>query len=246
MDKEQIKEHWPKITLLIIAIILLVFFGFQRKDNEINIEAPRQSSYDSNDLSEEAIKNQVGNILDVLMRIHYVSLIEKAPTSPDSVIIDELTESMNDLNKLKGLLFKTEELSKSGNEIISTTGLATKVTTLSLIQSYNSWIQYLRSVDINDVNLSEFQYQLALFQSSTHDAYLTLVEGAPLLPMITVEFAKEENQKNTINEDLKNYFLTKIDDLFDDILVDDDAFYQETKNRYAIAVLIRGYKEFFE
>jgi len=193
----------------------------------------------------EDIETQVDDTLDVLMRIHYVSTIDKPPSGPDSVILDQLQESMNDLNKLKGLVYKAETLSKSQNEIIATTGLVLHISVLELINAYSGWIEYLRKVDINNIDLAEFQYQLALFQTSTHDTYLKLVEGASLLPMITVQFAKEDGGENSINGDLRNHFIAKIDELFGDILIADDLYHKETKNRYAVAVLIKNYKNFF-
>lgn len=194
--------------------------------------------------NKESIEDQLDSTLDVLMRIHYVSLTDKQASSPESVIVDELTESLNDLNKLKGLTYKTEELSKSSNEVIATTGLVLKVSVLSLIKTYETWTQYLRGFDINNADIAEFQYQLALFQSSTHDTYLSLVENATLLPMVVVEFANTEGEENSIDKELKEYFLAKIDEKFSDILVDNDTFYAKTKNRYAIAVLVDGYKDF--
>jgi len=234
------KHKGISVIVLVFFIGLMVFF-FDKKP------AIQPSGQQDNVLSVPQVENietQVDDTLDVLMRIHYVSTTDKPLSGPDSVILDMLQESMNDLNKLKGLVYKTEILSKSQNEIIATTGLVLNVSVLELINAYSGWIEYLRKVDINNVGVSEFQYQLALFQTSTHDTYLKLVEGASLLPMITVQFAKEDGGKNSIDEDLKNHFVSKIDDLFGDILIADDLFHKETNSRYAIAVLIRNYNNF--
>jgi hypothetical protein len=240
MKEEYIK---PFVTLIAVVLIGSLVWVSNKEDST---EVLKSSASETSFISDDEVKDQLDSTLDVLMRIHNVSVTDKEITSPESIIIDELTESMNDLNKLKGLTYKTEQLLKSKNEVISGTGLVLDVSVKSLIKVYDSWIQYLRSVDINNIDVSEFQYQLALFQSSTHDVYLTLVEHASLLPMVTVIFAQNENEENTVNEDLKIHFLTKIDELFSDIFADDDQFYRETKNRYAIAILVRGYKEFYE
>jgi len=244
---EKIKEYKVIIIIvLVIAVIVIITSRNNNKSQEILKDTtPVESSVLVSNLSDEEIKTEMDNILDVLMRLHYVSVIDKTSGNPDSVIFDELQESMNDLNKLQGLLYKTEVISKSPNELLATTGKVLDVSTLLLIKSYTSWIEYLRRVDINNINISEFQYQMSLFQTSTHDTYLKLIEGASLLPMITVEFAKEEGGKNSVNEGLKSHFLNKIDELFKDILIDNETFYKKTKNRYAIAILISGYKDFF-
>src|SRR3989338_4271104 len=237
-----LQEHKGVSVIIFVVIIgAIVFF----LDEKPTTQSLGQQEKVLPVLQVEDIETQVDDTLDVLMRIHYVSTIDKPPSGPDSVILDQLQESMNDLNKLKGLVYKAETLSKSQNEIIATTGLVLNVSVLELINAYSGWIEYLRKVDINNVGVSEFQYQLALFQTSTHDTYLKLVEGASLLPMITVQFAKEDGGKNSIDEDLKNHFVSKIDDLFGDILIADDLFHKETNSRYAIAVLIRNYKNFF-
>ncbi|MEX2029298.1 MAG: hypothetical protein WD963_02340 [Candidatus Paceibacterota bacterium] len=248
--KNFLENNLSKVVLIALVILggyFLLNKNSDTKEPEVANVATEESSAPINSLSEDEIKTQLDSTLDVLMRLHYVSVVDKTSTNPESVIVDELTESMNDLNKLNGLVYKTETLSKSGNEIIATTGLVLNLSTIALIKSYDSWIQYLRGIDVNDgIDLAEFQYQLATFGTSTHDVYLTLIEGASLLPMITVEFATEEGGENLVNENLKNHFLAKIDQLFGDIFIDNDAFYKETGNRYAVAVLVKGYKDFFQ
>ena len=236
-----LQEHKGVSVIIFVLIIGAIVFFFGEKPTA-QLVGQQEESLPVPQV--ENIENQVDDTLDVLMRIHYVSTIDVQPSSPESVILDGLQESMNDLNKLKGLLYKTETLSKSQNEIIATTGLVLKVSVLELITAYGGWVEYLRKVDINNIDLSEFQYQLALFQTSTHDTYLKLIEGASLLPMIVVQFAEEDGGKNSINEDLRNHFVAKIDELFGDILIADDLYHKETKNRYAVAVLIRNYKDF--
>ena len=63
--------------------------------------------------------------------------------------------------------------------------------------------------------------------------------------MVTVNFAEDGKEENIVNENLKNHFISKIDKLFSNIFIDNEQFYQETKNRYAIAILVQSYKDFF-
>ena len=242
---EKIKKNKTLIILVLIIIIIAVFTTINNP-KKISEEKINEQPQVVRKLSNDEIKTEIDNILGVLMQIHYVSVIEKTTDNPNTIILDELQESMNDLNKLQGILYNTEKITKLPNELLATTGQVLHVSTQLLIKSYTSYIGYLRTVDMNNVEIAEFQYQTSLFQTSTHDTYINLVKGASLLPMITVEFAKEEGGANSVNEDLKNHFLSKIDELFSDILIDNDKFYKNTKNRYAIAILIQGYKDFFK
>ncbi len=98
---------------------------------------------------------------------------------------------------------------------------------------------------MNNVDVAEFQYQLSLFQTSGHDAYLKLAEGSSMLPMVTVEFAEKEGGENSINKEVANHFVNKIDELFADVFAENAIFYKETKNRYVVAIIVQGYKDFF-
>jgi len=242
------------ILLIVILVIIVLGVGsvFLNKSNnsadQIGSTIPAQtvSSNDQEVVTDAEIRDEINDVLEILSIFHYISLTDKELTDPNAVILDELQESMNDLNKLQGILGRTETLSKSKNEVISTTGLVLNVSASQLIESYNKWINYLRGVNPIDPDVAEFQYQLALFQSSTHDVYLKLVEGASLLPYVAVEFAKNDSEDNKVNDELKSYFLSRIDVIFKDILIDNDLFYQKTKNRYAVAILVRGYIDFFK
>lgn len=230
-----------KLGLAVILLGSLMWFISNRSvDGEVLKNPVPESSF----MSDDEIKSQLDEVLTALMHFHYISVDDKELDNPDTFILDMLSEAMNDLNKLKSLQVRTQNLDKSPNEVIATTGFVIRTSSQLMIPAYEAWIQYLRGVDANNVSVSEFQYQLAKFNSSTHDVYLKLVEGSSLLPMVTVVFGKDGAQ-NTVNEDLKTYFLAKIDELFTDIFADDDQFYRETKNRYAVAVLVRGYKDFY-
>lgn len=230
---------------LLVVILGIGYFVFGKHQNNSVMPRSEQEGVIQEITQGEDIETQLDETLNVLLRLHHISLEDIPKSDPNRVILDELQESMNDVNKLKGLKYQTETLSKSQNELIATTNFALDVSVLQLIGSYEKWIEYLRSVDIYDINVSEFQYQIALFQTSTHDVYLRLVEGASLLPMIVVQFAEDDGANNTVDEELRDHFSTKIDELFGDVLIADDLFHKETNNRYAIAVLIRNYKNFF-
>ncbi len=250
MNKNKSKKLLILISLMVIVLIVIL----DLYDNPHNIEpvstiAPiyeaSSTSLLNSESSEEQIKESIDSSLVTLLKIHNISQKDIETVDPNSLIIDMLQESMNDVNKLNRVLSDTDSLVKSENKVISTTGMSLNVTAKSLITSYTSWIQYLRTVDINNLDVKEFQYQLSLFQTSTHDAYLNLIEGASLLPVVVINF-ENENASGTVNLVLKNYFSTRIDELFKDILIEDDRYHLETKNRYTVAVIIREYKKFLK
>ena len=212
-----LKENWFKLVVSIIITLVIGVFLFIENETKINTHEVsndkdmEESSIPNDSLSDEQIMNQLDDTLSILLTHHYVSISDSTTENSDTLILDIMKEAMDDRNKLQNLLIKTEPLSKSRNEVIATTGLVLHVSTLELVQIYNTWIDYLRGVDLENVNLSESQYQIALFQSSTHDIYLKLIEDASLLPMVTVNFAEDGKEENIVNENLKNHFISKID-----------------------------------
>lgn len=239
------EEDFKPVPILIAVVLIgLLIFIFARNKDSKEITKPASETSQATSVKGEDLKNQLDEVLSALRYFHYISVNDKELDNPNTVVLDVLTEAMNDLNKLKYLQIKTQNLDKSSNEAVSITGLSIKTSVQLMIPIYESWIQYLRGVDINNVSVSEFQYQTAKFNTSTHDIYLKLVENSSLLPFATIEFG-ESGAQNIVNEDLKAHFLAKIDELFADIFADDDQFYRETKNKYAVAVLVRGYKDFY-
>lgn len=229
------------LVIGVIIIFALVFFLIINNKAEVKQEVDIQPEKIE---LENSLERDVASILETMAAIHYISLDEGNSTNPDTFIMDELTEAMNDINKLERVVQKSEIIRESDNQIISTSGLVLNVTALNLIEAYNNWVTYVRTVNIESVDVNEFQYQYALFGTETHDAYLKLSEGLVLLPMVTVEFG-ENGEENTINQELVNVFLENIDLLFSDILIENDLYYEETGLRNVIPVIIDTYLEFF-
>lgn len=248
-----VKRRYAVTSVVISSVLLLflVLYDIRATINESklksigNTEIKLLSKGPLNGLTDEEINNQVDDILITLMKIHYISIRDREITDPESLIAEELEEAMNDVNKLKNLQSRIESYEESSNKIISTTRLGLRVSILSLIDVNNRYIDYLRKIDNANINVPEFQYQITLFRTSSHDTYLTMAEGVSLLPMIAVRFAEKDNEKNSVNEEVKGHFLAKIDELFGDILEKDDIYYKEKKVRNVVPVIINGYKTFF-
>jgi len=240
MKKINLKKIAPIGVIIIIFII-----GALIVSSTVNKELETQSAPASLSLENQQIGYDINETLEALMGVHYVSIIDKKSDDPNAVIIDELTESMQDLDKLEKIAYNTSILVESNDETISGVNRIINMSVLSLSISYGDWIEYLRTVNMETVDVSEFQYQLALFQSSTHDSFLTLIEGASYLPFVVMNFSEVEGEDATIDEELKEYFLGTLDRLFTDILEEDEQFKIETDTNLAIPILVRGYYEFF-
>jgi hypothetical protein len=242
------------ILLAAVSILGVVFNYFSNlvvSNNQNNTEQVKQSDDENIKIngtdynSLEYKKGVVDDVFKILSVLHFTSLFD-IPTSndKDKFLYNELQESMNDVNKLKNVTYIAQNLQNSKDELTSTTGLVLNTTLTSLINSNNLWIAYLRGVDIDTVNVSEFQHQLAKFNSSAHDAYLKLAEGMSLFPMIVINFSNENGDENTIDVSLRDYFLNKIESNFSEAFTADDEFYKETKTRQAVVVIVRNYKEY--
>ena len=243
------KKTIISVTIVILFIIITSFFILnhqKRKSLDEIFGQQKSGEYKKNIMTDDELtKEEISDTLQILYKIHYISINDYQSEDPNRIIADELLEAMNDVNKLKQLVLTTEKLMKSKNDAIATTGLALDVTSKNLIIPYEAWIKYLRGVTIETVELSEFQYQHSLFISTTHDSYLLLAEGVSLLPMVTINFAKDDKSKNEFNNELKDYFVTTMNNIFKDVLIEDTKFHQETGMSNVVPVIIKNYQNFF-
>jgi hypothetical protein len=234
-------------VFLVLVAIFVLWLNQSNKNKEVTDLKGRvefnkeQIGTSSNKISK---KEAIDKVLNTLYALHMISLDGIPDLDGENfVIMNELQESMDDLKKMQNLTYEINLLSNSDDKLISTSGTVLSVTTMSLVNAYNKWIQYLRGVDINTINAAEFQYQLVDFRTSIHDSYLTLAKSMYLFPMIVVNLS-EDGSKNTVDVDLRDYFLKEISRLFDDAFADEDIFYKKTKNKYAITMIVRGYRDF--
>lgn len=236
-----------RVLILVLGLVALIGIGIylntKNETETVDLKTEPQPTLNS-ELSNEEKNEAIDTILSTLLSVHYVSLQDIEYTAEDTFIFAELTESLNDKAKLERVSYETQPLLSSPNEVIAVTALALNSSALRLINAYDAWINYLKGVDINTVNVAEFQYQLASFQSDTHQAYLDLVEGISMFPVVAIDFPDSEEGVNAINPEVGDYLLKRIDDLFSDVLVENEKFYAETGNRYAVAVAIESYRGF--
>jgi len=181
-----------------------------------------------------------------LSDIHFVSKtnISTEDTSSISILIlNDLREAMDDVNRLNSSILKTESLIKSNNMSISTMGLVLNSSMKQLVDTHDTWIKYLRGVDEYNLEFSEYQYQFASLHSDTKTIYISLLENASLFPYVVFEL-DEEDEDVYIDEEIKDYFVEKVDQYFKDYFLENDLFYKTTGNRYAVIILVEGYIDF--
>jgi len=235
------------LGVLVIAIMTGIFLlTSAREIQEVEITEDVQASKNDN-LGESIgdINFEISSILEVLMSIHYIYTTENNDTNPDTFIFSELQEALNDKVKLDRLHSKVDLIVESNNEVVSASGLVLRTTLLSLITTHESWIQYLRTVSIDTVDVTEFQYQFAKLQSDSKGAYLNLADGMSLLPVVAVEY-DENGGFDSFNNEIRIPMLSRIDELFEGIFVENDLYEQETGNNYVVPLIITSYIDFLE
>jgi len=239
------KDNENKKVGLIIIVAVLVVGGYLLGNLDKTSNKASEDVVEVVVSDNETKKGEISEVLEILSTLHFVSLDNTPESDTVSLFIyNETKEAMDDINRLEKISYRIENLKKSNTEIVSLSGLLLQGVTLTLVDSMSVWRDYLRTVDEN-ADMSEYQYQSALLQSSIKDSYLTMIEGMNLFPVILVEFAEEE-EEGTINKELETHFRSEIDRLFTDHIIDNNTFYEETGLRYSTIILIEGYIELLD
>lgn len=242
-----------KKALVILAVILVAggaWLIFERQteiDSEETEVVAATEDLSTEELREEELISAGFNYLNALFQLHFVTIDNALPSTTDNeLIISWITEALNDKNKLERILITAEKFIESDNQIIEVTGLALATSIHQLIQSHSTFVEYLRSVNPQTIDLAEFQYQLALHGSSNKDAFATLIEGTALFPGIYYRFRDGESDLGAprISEKGLNEVINELDRLFADIFIAEDKEYEETGNRNAVVLIVRNMREF--
>lgn len=195
-----------------------------------------------NENSSDDINREIFLVLEVLSSIHYISIDDSKDSNVNTFFYSELQEALNDSAKLERLDSKIQLLQGSNNEVISLSGIVLYNFVSSLKNSYNQWIQYLRGTNINTVDVSEYQYQYAKLHTGWKQASLDLAEGMSYLPYIALEFSSD-GELASFNDNIRLPMLTKINQLFQDILIENEKFNKETGDNYVVPIIVESYIE---
>ena len=247
------------VILAVIAIIVctIIFISNDNKTKQItaNITDPDEVAKTNSiqneptygNLTEKQIIDYTFELLNIFYRLYYVTQDDSDEAGTDSeFVMSMLTENMNDKNKLEDLSLRSQALAETNDKVVSLTGMSLFLGVTALSESHQSFVDYLRSVNTDDVDLAEFRYQMALFQSKNKDAFNTIIEGTAMYPYVFIKFSENEDEGGTIalSEEGQQKVLTEIDRLFGDIFVEDEQWHTETGNRNAVVIIVQNYRNF--
>lgn len=255
--KRSIRYWLIPISILIVGIGGIInFFYNQGKDkSEADFSvAPETQTLESkddfnNDIDEESLISITKTYLDILWRIYHITQ-DNSPTNPEtatSMIIGMTTETLKDKADMESLLLKVNKMKTSNVDVISTTGLVIEMTLQQLIKSHTEWAQYLRTVNEDTVEIAEFQYQMASFNSQNKQAFMSLGENTALYPGVFFNLSEEENTPGTwkLSEESKNEILLEIDRLFADIFIEDEKNYEATQTHNVVVFIVKNLRGYF-
>lgn len=207
------------------------------------------SQVDDDYFNEEELVEFTKSYIGVLQRLYYINQDDSGDAdSITGLVVSMLTEAMKDRNNLQNVLYKTEEMQKSNILGASVTGLVVNVSVKQLIDAHNDYIAYLRGVDEMTVELAEFQYQIAQFQSSTKSAYLSMVENTGIFPLTFLKLNNDPDIPGEwrISEASRAEIVNEIDLRFGDIFVADAKKYEGQGMRDTTVYMVQSLRDFFE
>lgn len=271
MTEEQVvnKENKSKPMLVklvalagVVISVSLFAFLYQSQDSADATEGlespllaeepqyvPKDNAMDYEYFNEAELVDFTKSYIEVLQRLYYINQDDSPDDAENTsaLLIIMTTEALKDQNNLKRLLFTTNEMQDSKIVGASVTASVVGVTVESLIAANEEYIQFLRSVDESTLDIAEFQFQVALFQSSTKDAYMFMAEKTQLFQVTFFqlnddpELAGEWRISDKSRQDLVN----EIEMRFSDIYIEADGLYTVNQTRDVTVYLVRALEDLF-
>lgn len=214
-----------------------------------NSLASSEKSTDSDYFNEDEIIDFTKSYIQVLQRLYYINQDDSFDGEDVSgLVMSMTTEALNDKNNLEKLLLTTNELKSSKIMAASVTGLVLDTSIRQLIVTHDEYIKFLRGVDELTIDLAEFQYQMALFQSGTKKAYMSMAENTAIFPIVYFKLSDDPNTPGTwrISDVSKKEILSEIDLRFADIFKEADAQHELTQTLDVTVYMVRALKDFIE
>ncbi len=250
-------------TLAVSLIAVIGFFVITAEDgsnanavqevassspSQVATEEKRQLA-DENYFNEEELVEATKTYLKVLQRMNYANFDNsKDADNVSGLIVSMTAEAMKDKNDLNNLIYQASTIKDSKILGVDVTGQVLEMALMQLVIAHDDLIQFLRTVDPINTDLSEFQYQMAQFQSATKSAYMSLAENTAIFPYTFLDLSEEEGVPATwrISDASRAELLAEIDLLFGDIFIQDDIQYEETQTRDTTVYMVRSLQEFLE
>ena len=214
--------------------------GLVTTDNEV----------DRDYFNEEEFVEYTKTYIQVLQRLYYINQnnISNDVDSVSGLIMGVTSEAMQDKNDLQKLLVTTEEMKQSKIFGASLVGLVIDTSIRQLILVHDDYIRYLRTVDDLTLDMSEFKYQMSLFQSGTKNAYMSMVESIQVFSVLFFDLNEDPDVIGEWRVSIENRreILNEIEMRFGDIYVESEELYKETQTTDATVFMVGSIQEFLE
>jgi len=200
-------------------------------------------------LTEDELVEAVEEFLAIYHQLYFITLDDSpAAETDDAIILSFLTETMNDKNKLEGLMSRIAPLSSHPNLMIAANGTALQAGAGQLITAHNSFITFLRGVNSNNVNISEFQYQYTLLQTESKDAFLMIAEGSSSLNLAYFDFTAGmgDDRPVLIGTASQERLLSEINRLFGEIFIEHEEWRKETGNVNTPVYIVEQWRDWIK
>ena len=240
------------ISLIVLAFVvmgLLVYSDYDGGGEEAVSEETQveEDDFEFQTLEESEAVSVTFEVLDLLHSLYYISLDDSEEATTEQAVISTWTgELMKDRNKYDKILPRAQKLSEHPNKTVSVVGMGLFAGITQLAKSNDDMVSYLRTVDVYNLDMSEFSYRANLHNATNKEAFDFIIEGTVILPYTYIEFTEDENDINPIilSSESQNKILSEIDRLFSEIFPEHDLWNEETGNTHASVFVVRSYVDF--
>lgn len=252
-EKIKIQNGFIQIPLLIAIVVFVIgivlLFVFQNREvaQPINSENPEVSSRDTTTqpLSQKGISSEELTTIsfDVLQALSFYYFASVDNISGGDVVAI-MTELMNDNKHLRSGNSFVEKYSNHSNKNINLTAQGMIIGSQEVIKANDNLLQFLRSLDQQNISMSEIDYKMATFLSSQKEGFGLITISAPQITALMFEPAKSDNPTGaipyTISKEQRTRLLKEIERLFGDELKEEKNNAQRTGYHNAILVAVQA------
>lgn len=243
------------LTTKNIAILVVVVLGgwwvyssvsTETTASETTSQAEEKATFAITYLGEEETEAVYYAFLGMLSDVYFVS--QENSTAESGDMTSFLYELLKANTRLDDVISRASEYANHSNDIVELAGKGISVGSYQIKEANNDIITYLRGLgNLENFDISEFQYQLANYRAAEHEGYVTIITSVGQLMALTFRSVESENPTGpipyTINKSARQRIVSQIDDLFTEAFVKDETLHQETQTRNAIVLLVKQLRE---
>jgi len=249
---KELKNLGIVIVTVIALLALLVFMDSSETADYSEVDSSLEEDNRTTDeimgtpLSEEELVSVVKEFVAIYHQLYFITQDDSPEAETAIGILNSfLTEAMSDKNKLERLVPRISTLSNHESLPVRANGIALLSGVNQLINAQNSYLTFLRSVDVDNVDMSEFQYQISLLQTESKDAFFTIIEGSSAMNIAYMDYTARvgDDIPILIGKTSRAELLAEIDRLFNDIFIEHVQWNQETGFVNAPVSIVEQWRE---